>query len=278
MPSFLSPNLIKSQNKNTLVRLQDVDNYKDIDILFLGSSRAYSTFDVRKYRELGYNVFNLGTSSQSPIQSKILLQRHLKRLNPKLVIYEVSPLTFASDGIESATDIVANGALDLHSLELSLRFKNAKVINSLIYRTNSAIFNTHPIAAMDIDESRRKYIEGGYVEVDISQFKLLRSVDENSTDMMTDMQVEAFEEIMELLKENQSKCVLVQVPFVKQKYELHNNAQFNRFISSFGEYYNFNDFEELTSTEYFRDDRHLNLTGVELFNDYLIRELGLMQE
>ena len=53
-------------------------------------------------------TFNLGSSSQTPIQTKMLLDEHLDRLNPKLVVFEVYPVVFQLEGVESALDFIAN--------------------------------------------------------------------------------------------------------------------------------------------------------------------------
>ena len=89
-----------------LTRLNEVKNIKNIDILFLGSSHTYRGFDTRVFKKNGYNSFNLGSSSQSPIQTLTLTKRYLNQLNPKLIVYEVYPTTFTIDGIESSLDII----------------------------------------------------------------------------------------------------------------------------------------------------------------------------
>jgi hypothetical protein len=72
-------------------RIQELRETKNIDILFLGSSHSYRGFDTRIFSGNGYKSFNLGSSSQTHIQSNILLKRYIDQLIPKLVIYEVNP-------------------------------------------------------------------------------------------------------------------------------------------------------------------------------------------
>lgn len=272
-PKNLKQNLYAINKNDTYVRLQEINNYKNIDILFLGSSRAYSTFDVRTYENIGYTVFNLGTSGQTPIQTKILLDRYLALLNPKMIIYEVSPGTFASDGIESATDIMANGRFDSHSFKMVLKLKHLKVINSFIYRCYVELFNKKPnVVGLNINEKGRVYIKGGYVEVNQMEYNpLIRANNIYSTEL-NDMQ---FEEIIGLLKETNTKLILVQVPYVKKVYELYDNNQFNANIAQFAEYHDFNLHEEMVDLKYFRDNTHLNMYGVKVFNKSLIKQLNL---
>jgi hypothetical protein len=72
-------------------RLEEVKNYSNIDILFIGSSHAYRGFDPRIFEKNGLKTFNLGTSAQTPLQTEILLNRYLEKLNPKMIIYDVYP-------------------------------------------------------------------------------------------------------------------------------------------------------------------------------------------
>ena len=107
-------------------RLSEIKGYSDVDILFLGSSHAYRGFSTRIFLENGYKTFNLGSSAQTPAQTKVLLNRYLESLNPKMVIYEVYPNTLSTDGVESALDIIANDKNDLHSLKMALKINNIK--------------------------------------------------------------------------------------------------------------------------------------------------------
>src|SRR5689334_14184152 len=56
-------------------RVKEIDSVKKVDILFLGSSHSYRGFDPRIFKQYGLTSFNLGSSSQTPIQAKILLEK-----------------------------------------------------------------------------------------------------------------------------------------------------------------------------------------------------------
>ena len=91
VPSFFRPNLKSSRNSSsyTFTRLNEVKNVSDIDILFVGSSHAYRGFDTRIFGSNGMTAFNLGTSAQTPLQTKFLLERYLDEVAPKNVIFQV---------------------------------------------------------------------------------------------------------------------------------------------------------------------------------------------
>ena len=64
-----------------------------IDLLFVGSSHSYSTFNTRIFDHyLKSSSLNLGTSSQSlPISYSVILEV-LKKQRPKVIIMEVFPI------------------------------------------------------------------------------------------------------------------------------------------------------------------------------------------
>ena len=113
------PNLVYKVGHNYL-RLQEVRQTSNVDLLFLGSSHAYRGFDTRIFRASNYKAFNLGSSSQTPVQTRVLLERYLENLNPKLVVYEVNPIMFYSDGVESTINLVVTDKNDFSSFKMVL--------------------------------------------------------------------------------------------------------------------------------------------------------------
>ena len=275
MPDFLKKNLVPAQAKDTFFRLKEVKHYKDIDLLFLGSSRAYSTFDTRIYENLGYSSFNLGTSGQTPSQTKILLKRYLKTLNPKLVIYEISPQLFINSGLESSCDIIVNSPIDEYSWELALQMNNIMCFNSLIYKYFCEIFSLQPEFKKQNTKATRRYITGGYVEVKDIGFKPVIRATQVKTNEIPSEQIQAFQEVIKLIRNSEAEYILVQVPYTASEYETYNNKHFETIASQQGTYYDFNKNTELMSDTFFRDQSHLNLIGVERFNRELIDTLHL---
>ncbi|MDB5083474.1 MAG: hypothetical protein JWN30_360 [Bacilli bacterium] len=63
---------------------------KNIDVVFLGSSHAYRSFDPFYFdRLLGVNSFNFGHSDQNPIDSYYVLNEVLQYDHPKEVVFEL---------------------------------------------------------------------------------------------------------------------------------------------------------------------------------------------
>ena len=57
----------------------------------------------------------------------------MKKLNPDLLIIEVYPWTFTSDGLESTLDIIANSQNFFLNTQLMLIQKHIKSLNSYIF-------------------------------------------------------------------------------------------------------------------------------------------------
>ncbi|MEG0586011.1 MAG: hypothetical protein RR504_06450 [Christensenellaceae bacterium] len=71
------------------------ESEEDIDLAFLGSSLTYRSFNTKTIDDgLGINSFNLGSSSQIPVDSYYLLKEFLKTNAPKTVIYEVNVIGY----------------------------------------------------------------------------------------------------------------------------------------------------------------------------------------
>jgi hypothetical protein len=252
-------------------RLNEIKNYENVDILFLGSSRSYRGFDTRIYEQYGLKCFNLGSSGQTFIQTNVLLKRYLKQLNPKIIIFEVSPLNFSSDGVESSIDLIANDKNDLHTLKELIKWDNIKTINTAIYGFYDDVF-----IRKDFVEVRKKetdlYIPGGFVEKELMYYEAKKY--ENEEVIIKDNQLEAFKKCINIINANKIELKLVQAPITGSRYKSYSNIEeFDRLISSYGEYYNFNKLLELKDSIHFYDSDHLNQNGVVIFNQELIKKL-----
>ncbi|MCG8411488.1 MAG: hypothetical protein MI739_09410 [Bacteroidales bacterium] len=254
-------------------RLSEVKKKKDIDILFLGSSHTYRGFDTRIFSKNNLQCFNLGSSSQTPIQTETLLKRYLKRLKPKTIIYEVYPITFMIDGVESSLDIIANDKNDLFSLEMVFKNNNIKTYNTFLYALFRDIFNLNNSYSEPKTRGNDTYISGGFVEKEISYFK--PTPFEKETIEINKSQLKSFSKIVSLIKKNKIDLILVYAPIPPSNYKrFTNNEYFDNTMESYSEYYNFNKLMSLNDSLHFFDAHHLNQKGVELFNNKLIKILN----
>lgn len=258
-------------------RLQNIKDVKDVDILVLGSSHAYRGFDPRIFKHYGLNIFNLGSSAQSHIQTELLLKRYLDKINPKLIIYEVYPGTFSSDGVESSLDIIANDKNDWESIKMALTQNHIKVYHALIYGFYRDFFkknSNYQEASVKGDDT---YIQGGFVEKKMQFFEPMQ-FNENHW-KLDGQQYEFFERALLLIKQRNISVILVQAPITQAMYRsFSNNSEFDEKMRTYGIYYNFNEIIELDDELHFYNSHHLNQNGVEIFNTKLIEILFEKEE
>lgn len=257
-------------------RLSEIKKYHKVDVLFLGSSHTYRGFDVRIFKKNNIDVFNLGSSAQSPIQTKVLLERYLDKVKPKTIIYEVFPETFSADGVESALDIISNDRNDISSLKMALDINHIKVYNTLIYGEIMDLFNSKASYKEPLAKDEDIYISGGFVERKISFFK--HSKYKTKIRNFNNGQFTAFNEIVSMIKEKNINLILVNAPITSALYNSYtDNKIFDKKMKQYGNYYNFNKMVMLDDSLHFYDSNHLNQLGVEVFNKKLIESINLKE-
>lgn len=259
---------------HTFSRMQDVKSYHDVDILFLGSSHAYRGFDVRKFDSLGLKTFNLGTSAQTPIQTKALLKRYLKQLNPDTIIYEVSPILLSYEPVESTLSLIANDKNDIHTLEMVLDINHVKTYNTAIYAAYRDMMGLNDEFKENKSRADDLYISGGYVQKRMKRFRYKKHKDK--TLEPKPIQLNAFYYIIDMIMDQNIELILVQTPMTKSLYDSHiTNAEFDDKMEGISTYYNFNEILQLDDSIHFYDTHHMNQDGVDIFNAALIDTLGL---
>lgn len=268
MPVWLNNNLIYKQRGGHLhSRLAELNKHQNVDVLFLGSSHAYRGFDTRIFKERGIPSFNLGSSSQAPVQSLMLLKKHIDNLQPKKIIFEVCPQSLSSDGIESALDIISNGKIDFQSIKMAIDLNHIKVYNTLIYSGIRQLLNFDQDFVEEKHIGKDIYISGGYVQRDDVQFKYKRPIEKN----INPEQMAAFKELVSWVKSKDIDLILVQAPVTTTEYNSYaDNAGFDKLMQDYSSYYNFNTLITLEDSLHFYDPHHLNQLGVEIFNNELI--------
>lgn len=275
-PDFLNGNLKykKGSNSYLYTRLKEADNYGKVEVLFLGSSHTYRGFDTRIFEQHGIRSFNLGSSAQTHLQTNVLLKRYLNQLNPSIIIYEVYPQTFCSDGVESSLDIIANSTNDLESFKMVINQNHLKVYNTYIYGVIHDFFKGNHTSMEDTIFGGNSYVKGGYVTREVSYNKD-SATNESKYWKFDPKQLEAFNENVALIKNKHIKLLLVQAPFTKSLYGSYlNNEVFNKKMESYETtYYNYNELLEMNDSLHFCDKDHLNQNGVDIFNEALIARM-----
>lgn len=274
MPDFMTKNVRNCigcyGHLNT--RVKEIPKYKDVDILILGSSHAYRGFDNRIFENHGIKMFNLGSSSQSPMQTNILLHQYLEKLNPKLVVLESYSGTLGIDGVESSLDLAANNKLDYHYFKTLFDLKNIRSINSAIYGSFRQLLNLNKNFIEDSIQEEDRYVTGGYVE---TKFRKNPYAEEKVKNWeINPTQISYLKKNIEFLKLKNVPFLLVQTPITERLYSARqNNHEIDSLLASFGPYKNFQGELNLNDTIDFYDSNHLNHNSVVKFNEVFIQFL-----
>ncbi|MCR4817039.1 MAG: hypothetical protein K5842_07655 [Bacteroidales bacterium] len=272
------------------LRMEEADRLRlteGPDLLFIGSSHCYRTFDTRVYDSCGYRSFNLGSSNQTPRQTYALLARYLQQWSPQLVVIEVHPDIMGNSGEESAIDIVSNTHIDAPIRDMALSQHNLCVFNTmccsffdqLIHRNK----NTHRDSIRNVctrsgDTSVTvdfAYVKGGFVEVTPFRYKPIPLA--SKAIEIRDDQLEWLGECLWLLNYHSTPYLLVEVPSTRGRYLSYTNhkefeAKIRSLVDTDHEYLNLNEdrrlMSQLDDTTCFFDDDHLNQKGAIIFNKF----------
>lgn len=254
-------------------RLKEVKEIKHVDVLILGSSHAFRGYDTRIFEKNGIHAFNLGSSSQSPLQTEVLLDRYLDGLNPSLVIYDVYPVFFTVDGVESALNIIGCDKNDQNSINMAVTINHLQVYNTLFYGFFQDKFNLNARYDEPLRKDGDTYIPGGFVEREVYHYHPEHFSERKYN--YNQKQLNAFERIISKFHDKQIKYVLVNAPTTRVLYESNtDNDSFDDMIVKYGKYYDFNKLISLNDSLDFYDADHLNQLGVEKFNEKLLEVLS----
>jgi len=275
-PSLLKPNINYNLGSYGYLnsRLKEAKQVSDVDIVFLGSSHTSRGFDNRIFAEAGYSSFNLGSAAQTPVQTQLLVERYLDSLSPELVIYEVYPAVFMLDGIESALDVVSNDKNDWLSLKMASKINQLKVYNTYLYSVLRDLIRLDDDYVEPIKFKKDTYISGGYIEKMV-YFNEPKSYTDSIEFYIPDFQLESFEFVINAVKASGAELKIVYAPITKVLYRSYtNNDYFDKLMTKYGDYRNYNKVLKLNDTVHFYDDNHLNQLGVKVFNEKVIEDLA----
>lgn len=274
--NYLRPNLNYRMGSygHMFSRVQEAEKARQVDVLVMGSSHAYRGFDPRIFETAGIDLFNFGSSSQTPLQSKVLLERYIDSIGAGTVILEVYPALFGSDGVESTLDLIANTPIDCSTFELVRKVNHIKTWNTFIYGIVMECIGKREAFEEKAQKKEDLYISNGYVEKELSYFDG-EMKDSYSLSEFNPEQFQYFEETLHLLKERGTEVILIFAPITQKLYNTFDRIDdFEARMEDYPvPYYNFNERLELKDSLHFYDGHHLNQRGVEIFNQAVIELL-----
>lgn len=275
MPQFMAKNVRSSiaAYGHLFSRVKETQKIKNPDILFLGSSHSYRGFDPRVFSEYGYKTFNLGSSSQSPINTQVLLKQYLEEINPKFVVYEICGETLETDGVESSLDMLSNNKIDYNATKMAFKLNNIRTYNTLIYNFIRQKLGLNNAIIEPSYQDGNTYIKGGFVESEYRKNPLKE--EKKGKWNLIDYQLEKLKENIAFLKEKKIPFILVQTPITKKMYDARiNNKEVESILSKQGKFINFQGVLKLNDTLDFYDSNHLNQEAIVKFNREFIKYLN----
>ncbi len=249
----------------------------DLDILFAGSSHCYRSFDPRFYRDHGLKTFNMGSTSQSPINTYYLLEKHIDTLSPKLIVLEVYWGVLELKGVESLLDLSVNLPVDRMLWRMAWATRDIRALNRLL--AVELDLDRKPLAEVEPEaEPGDEYVPGGFVNNSGG-----REGDRcypPTTVRVNSLQIKYLERIIELADMRGIGIVLVAQPVPQATLgNVRNYGEIDSLLNDVAArygvpYLDFNAIMDLNDSAHFYDYHHLNSVGVAAFNRRLLDELA----
>ena len=251
------------------VKFRDFNKNDKYDVIVLGSSHAYRGYDPAIFDAYGYKMYNLGSSSQSILTSYVVAKHYINRNNCRTVIIDLYDRIFMLRSIESLSDLVQNVSSDKAAAEICLRANDIRALNMYTLRLFCKFTEPLNVDTNDIDRGFQA-IKG----------QLTLPGKPKDHDYETNNQsLRHFAKLIRYLKSEGINVILTEHP-LPQVYTIHpeRHEQFKRDITSAtGKYdvpfYDYIYDSTMTGIQYFSDENHLSLRGVEKFNHKLLRDL-----
>jgi len=253
----------------TLTRFREIEQHQDIDLLFAGSSRCYYSFAPQVFERLGLTTFNMGSPSQTPLNSYYLLKKYYNRLTPKLVVVEINPHILQKDGVESFLDLMINQPVSPEIVAMGLATRDPYAINTLGVQLLNSLredFGAVRMQPRPMDE----YIPGGAVSA--------KNFNEQTFDEtpfavdIPDRQLDYLEDIVEFVHSRGGRILLVVAPVPHEwKGVITNYADAFAPLRALAQargvrLYDFNEAMTLDTRTFFKDFHHLNANGAKIFS------------
>ena len=255
-------------------RIEDLGAFKELNILFMGSSHAYMSFDPRIFKKEGYNAFNFGSSSQTPLQGEFLYSKYLENLETDLIVYEICPIDISDPGVESNIDFLNSIKLDLALIKMTLHLKTFRSANTMVFCLLNQGFGNLPTK-----NDHPSYIQGtGFAPIFGSDPNSERKQKRRTSEVNSN-QYAALMNMINAWKKSGQKFLFVQAPVTREFYNsISNSEEMDSIFNQLGPYINYNNSEQalklgLIDTTHFFNSHHLNQNGVEKFNQLFLADL-----
>ena len=246
-----------------------------VDVVVFGSSHAYRGFDPRRFAEAGLRLVNLGSTNQTPLNSRYLVERYVPKLKPTLVLFEIYYATLASDGFEACRDLVINTPWTWEMQRMAFATRHLGAIEFTLAKGLGLVADESAVEQQPIVGER--YVPGGYCEAGGPRSEL--STREPFTATVLPRQLEYLVEATRLARDHGAEVMWVTHPLPEDHRRALTN--YHDVHGRIGEaakregvaYHDFDGELDLDPLRHFADFHHLDAEGVRIFNAALIAKL-----
>lgn len=281
--AFTSVPLQRPVTGYSLLRFREVEDFGRADVVVVGSSHAYRSFDTAWLGDRGVRAFNLGSTSQVPVVSARLLERYLEPLDPDVVIVDVYSEVMRLSGTESLVDLLRNRGVTPDLVRAAADLGTIEAWNAVLVHATSV--DTWHVDQRDVEQTSNNgiYVAGGFV-----RRERLRREDRDFRDVpgpFADSQIEGLARIARLVEQSGRRLVFVATPLPYATLaQIDDYDVFRSIVSDVASAHDatFLDFNgeasvpELHDPALYFDADHLNARGVDAFMPHLARAAGLI--
>lgn len=246
-----------------------------IDVVVVGSSHAYRGFDPRVFSEAGLRLVNLGSTNQTPLNSRFLVERYVPKLGPKLVLFEVYYATLTGDGFEASRDLVVNTPWTWEMQRMAFATRHLGAIQFTLAKGLGLVADETKVVQRPIEGER--YVTGGYCEAGGPR-RALSDRDPFTVAVLT-RQLDHLVDATAIARDRGANVVWVTHPLLRDHREALTNYDevHGQIAEAAAEarvaYFNFDGVLALDPLAHFADFHHLDAEGVKLFDEALIEAL-----
>ena len=253
---------------------REVGEHTDLDIVWVGSSHAYRTFDPRFFDRYGVRTFNLGSTAQTPLNTYYVLRDHLDRLRPRVVVFEMYWTTLEWDGTESALDLISNFDPTRNLARMAVATRDIRIVNAYLRRLFDVRDRPDPEPNLWEGDT---YIGRGFVEK-AADFEASRRWDLDSI-RVSPRQLDYLDRTISLILDAGVDIVVIVQPLPPHALAaIGNRAEIDAALQDLASgrrvpYIDFNESMVLDSARHFFDAHHLNQAGLAEFLPVLLDRL-----
>lgn len=259
-------NYYPTKGGHTYQAFKEYDRDGNYDLIFIGSSHAYRSYDPRIFDKYNINSFNMGTSGQSLESSLIVLKKIVNKSNVKNILLEIdrTQLSGTIETNESGFDIAYNAPTYLVVFEYVLRFYDWRFINLLSYKLFT---ESHQLVYKDTT-----YLQRGYsIKQDSAKCSYFIY---NEAKPLSTEKLNVLEDIIKLTKANDINLIVASQPMPKGYSQQEHNCFLN-YIKPLLNQYNIEHFDYTFNSTFktgahFFDHSHLNQSGVNIYDSLLL--------